>query len=178
MDIKSAYSDRFFDDDIIYRLIADQDKQNKILGTINMYIPKFMVELWNNPWSISKILLNSDIDDLKKNLAPFIVHNLYENIPSLNHHNEDQLIYIITLILKEEINSLKNIDSSFLNETCAGIILKELNKKKEVKIFFKNILFEIIKKLEYSSEKIIFSPAAITEDILNNILPMLQCYHI
>ena len=173
IDIKSAISDRLFDDDITYRLIADQNKQNDILRKINMFIPQFMVELWKNPSSMSTILLNSDKDDIKKNLAPFIIHNLYENIPSLNHHNEDQLIYIISLILKEEINSLKNIDSSFLSETCAGIILEELNKKKEVKFFFKNILFEIIKKLEYaySSEKIIFSPAVITEDILNNNIP-------
>ena len=81
-----------------------------------------MLDLWKNPNSISTILLNSDKDDIKKNLAPFIVNHLYENISSLNHHNEEQLIYIIFLILKEEINSLKNIGSSFLNETCAGII--------------------------------------------------------
>ena len=173
MDIKSTYSYRHTKDDIIYKLISNQDEQNEILKKINMHIPQFMVELWKNPRSISTILLNSDINDIKKNLAPFIVHNLYENIPSLNHHNEDQLIYIIYLILKEEINSLKDIDNSFLSETCAGIILEEFNKKKEVKFFFKNILFEIIKKLEYvySSEKIIFSPAAITEDILNNNTP-------
>ena len=135
-----------------------------------MYIPKFMFELWKNPRSLSTILLNSDINDIKKNLAPFIVNHLYENISSLSHHNEDQLIYIISLILKEEINSLKSIDSSFLNQTCAGIVLEELNKKKEVKFFFKNILLDIIKKLEYtySSEKIIFDPVEITEEILNN----------
>ena len=135
-----------------------------------MYIPKFMFELWKNPRSISTMLLNSDINDIKKNLAPFIVNHLYKNISSLSHHNEDQLIYIISLILKEEINSLKSIDSSFLNQTCAGIVLEELNKKKEVKFFFKNILLDIIKKLEYtySSEKIIFDPVEITEEILNN----------
>jgi len=134
-----------------------------------------MIELWKNPSSISTILLKSDIDDIKKYLAPFIVHNIYENISPLNHHNEEQLIYIISLLLKKEINSLKNIGSSFLNETCAGFILQEFNKKKEVKFFFKNILLEIIKKLEYvySSEKIIFDPSAITEEIANNnILPL------
>ena len=174
LDIKNAYSERFTQEDVIYKLIAEQEAQNSILEKINIYIPLFMVELWKNPASISKILLNADIGDIKKNLAPFIVHHLYENIPSLNHHNEDQLIYIISLILKEEINSLKSIDSSFLNETCAGIVLEELNKKREVKFFFKNILLEIIKKLEYtySSEKIIFEPTKITEDILNNKIPM------
>ena len=174
LNIKNAYLERFTDDDIIYKLIDDQDKQNEILVKINMYIPHFMIELWKNPSSISTILLNSDKEDIKKNLAPFVVNHLYENIPSLNHHNEEQLIYIISLILKEEINSLKDIDSSFLDETCASYVLEELNKKKEVKFFFKSILFEIIKKLEYeySSEKILFSPVEITDDIFNNILPL------
>ena len=57
-----------------------------------------MVELWKNPSSIFTILLNSDIDDIKKYLAPFIVHNIYENISSINHNNEVQLIYIISLL--------------------------------------------------------------------------------
>ena len=56
-----------------------------------------MFELWKNPRSLSTILLNSDINDIKKNLAPFIVNHLYENISSLSHHNEDQLIYITVL---------------------------------------------------------------------------------
>ena len=66
-----------------------------------------------------------------------MVHNLYNDVP-----NNDQLIYIITLILKQEINNLNN------NESCCGIILKELYKKKEVKYFFKIIFFDIFKTFE------------------------------
>jgi hypothetical protein len=71
------------------------------------------------------MLLNADINDIKENLANFIVHNLYNNI-----NNDVQIIYIITLILKKEIKNLNN------NETCCGTILKELSKKKELKFFF------------------------------------------
>ena len=89
------------------------------------------------------MLLNADINDIKENLANFIVHNLYNNI-----NNDVQIIYIITLILKKEIKNLNN------NETCCGTILKELSKKKELKFFFKTIFFDIFKKLETSYSSI------------------------
>ena len=152
--------------DIIYKLITDNESFNKIFSNLGIYIPKFMYEIWKSPKSISTILLNADRSDVKNNLAHFIVHNLYDNISSLNHKDE-QLIYIITLLLKNEINSLKNINSVFLGDSCCGIIVKELNKKKEVQFFFKNIILEIIKEIEttYHSDKIILDPNEIIEFI-------------
>ena len=41
-----------------------------------------MRQLWESPKSISTILLNADKNDIKKNLANFIVNNLYDNISS------------------------------------------------------------------------------------------------
>ena len=102
-----------------------------------------MIQILENPKSISIMLLNADINDIKENLANFIVHNLYNNI-----NNDVQIIYIITLILKKEIKNLNN------NETCCGTILKELSKKKELKFFFKTIFFDIFKKLETSYSSI------------------------
>ena len=67
------------------------------------------------------MLLNADAQDIKENLSDFVVNNLYNNV-----ENDDQLIYIITLILKQEIDNLNNDDS------CCGAILKEFYKKKEV----------------------------------------------
>ena len=85
---------------------------------------------------------------------------------SLNHYDQ-QLIYIISLLLKNEIESLKNINSSFLDDTCCGIILNEFNQKKEVQFFFKNILMEIIKKLEstYISDDILLDENEIIERV-------------
>ena len=132
-----------------------------------------MEQLWQSPKSVATILLQADIEEIKIYLSHFIVHNLYSNISTLNQKDE-QLIYIVTLLLEKEISSLKNINSSFLIETCCGIILEEFNKKKEVKLFFKTILLEIIKKLEtkYSSENIILEPTEIVEELINDNKPI------
>ena len=126
-----------------------------------------MRQLWESPKSISTILLNADKNDIKKNMANFIVNNLYDNISSL-HQKDEQLIYIVALLLKEEINSLKNINNSFLYETCSGIILKEFRKRKEVKFFFKKIILKIIEQFEnnYSSEDIALETSEIKEIII------------
>ena len=125
-----------------------------------------MRQLWESPKSISTILLNADKGDIKKNMANFIVHNLYDNISSL-HQKDEQLIYIITLLLKEEINSLTNINTFFLYETCGGFLLKEFKKRKEVKFFFKNVILKIIERFEknYPSEKIVLDTKEIREMI-------------
>ena len=88
-----------------------------------------------------------------------MVHNLYNDVP-----NNDQLIYIITLILKQEINNLNN------NESCCGVILKELYKKKEVKYFFKIIFFDIFKTFEtiYSFKNINLYIDKIIQEIEEN----------
>ena len=124
--------------------------------------------LWKNPKSIATILLNADRNDIKNNLSNFVVHNLYNNISSINN-KEEQLIYIITILLKNEINSLKGIDSPFLNETTCGMILEKLSRKKEVIFFFKNIIIEILKLLEnnFSSKNIFLNPYHINEVVKN-----------
>ena len=126
-----------------------------------------MDELWKSPNSIINILLKADKNDIKNNLANFIVNNFYDNISSL-YQKDEPLIYIISILLKNEINSLKNKNSSLLseNERC-GIILKEFRKKKEVKFFFKKIIHNMIKEMEtkYSSEDIILETNDISEKI-------------
>ena len=155
--------------DEMFKLLTEPEEHNKILGNINIYVPEFLHQLWKNPKSIATILLKADKTDIKKNLAHFIVHNLYDNISSLSHKDE-QLIYIITLLLKEEIKSLKNINNSFFSDKRCGIILEELNKKKEVKSFFKIIILDIFKKLEntYSSEDILLNPKQIKKKLEEN----------
>ena len=155
---------------IKYKLITEEAEQNKILGNINIYIPKFMHELWQNPSSISNIILKTDKGTVKK-LAHFIVHNLYDT-SSLNHSDE-QLTYIISILLKQEINSiksLKEINSAFFEEKGFWYILNEFKKKKEVQFFFKNIFLDIIKKLEnkYSSENIELDPSKIDKLIIED----------
>ena len=145
-----------------YKLLKD----NKALGNFGIYIPQLMQQLWKNPKSIATLLLKADKNDVKKNLAPFVVHNLYNNISSLRQ-KDDQLIFIISILLKEDINSLNDINSSFMFGKRAPMLFDELNKRNEVKFFFKTIMLDIIKKLEskYSSTNIIFEPTMIKEKI-------------
>ena len=120
-------SQRMNNNEFKFKLITERDEQNKILGIVNNYIPFFMRQLWESPKSIATILLKSERTEIKKYLA-FITHNLYDNLSSLNH-KDDQLIYIITLLLKEEFKSLKSIKNYYFSDRC-GMILEELSKKK------------------------------------------------
>ena len=114
IDTKNMLSQRMNNNEFKFKLITERDEQNKILGIINNYIPFFMRQLWESPKSIATILLKSERTEIKKYLA-FITHNLYDNISSLNH-KDDQLIYIITLLLKEEFKSLKSIKNYYFSE--------------------------------------------------------------
>ena len=149
-----------------YKLITDNAEKSKIFQSMEIFINLFLQNLWDNPESIVTILLEADRNDVKKNnLAHFVTNYLYENVVSSDGH-EDQLLYIITLLLKEEINNL-NDDNEFLNNTPCGYILEELLYKKEVKLFFKNIIINIMKDIEkmYSANDIIFNPKEISDII-------------
>ena len=69
----------------------------------NVFISSFLKGLWNWPEGIYQILKNSNDDIVKTNLAPFIVNNLYCNYLSANYI-ENNLLYVITLMLKAEID--------------------------------------------------------------------------
>ena len=124
-----------------------------------------MQQIWERPKSISTILLKSEKNIVKNHLANFFVNNLYDNISSL-HQKDEPLIYIIALLLKEEINSLENKNSIFLHESRASYMLKEFRKRKEVKFYFKKILLDIFEVFEnkYSSEDIVLDTTQIREN--------------
>ena len=146
--------------------MSNRDDFNKYFSSSGLYIPTFLRKIWDNPKYISKILLKAEKSEDKKCLANFFVNGLYDNISSI-HQKDEQLIYIITLLLKEEINSLKNENDIFLYENSfASYMLKEFRKKKEVKFYFKKILFDIFELLEnYSSEDIVFETNQISQNI-------------
>ena len=141
---------------IKYELV--KDIRNSPLSELNAYIPKFLFTLWNQPKIVYKLLLNANSDNMKETLSDFFCNNFYENILSPNYI-EHNLIFLITLLLNEEINNLnnKNIDhprkllNIFLNNTTCGFILEQFQKKKDVQVFFKTILINIIGNLEMSS---------------------------
>ena len=122
------------------------------LEELNTYIPKLMKYIWEDPKLTAKILLYSDEEDTKKYIAPLICNNFYENILSSNYI-EDHLMYVMYLLLDEEINKLKSIDNanSFLSKTPLRFLLNELKNKKDVKNYFNIILKNIIQEIGVSS---------------------------
>ena len=149
------------------KFVLIQDLHQYLLD-LHIYIPDFLTLLWEQPVIFSTLLCNSNIKDIKNNLAPFICNNFYENILS-PYNIGGHLICLITLILKEEIKNLKSYDNTenFLNESPCFYIFKELVKKGEVQSLFENIMIDIVEKMEvsYSSKKLNFNAEKIVKDI-------------
>ena len=97
------------------------------------------------------IIINSDIKIVESNLAPFIVNNFYCNYLSGNYM-DNNLLYILALLLKDEIDNLNNVNqiNNFLNNTKCGFLLEQLLKMPDIHIYFKNIVYNTIEKLERS----------------------------
>ena len=142
---------------IVYKLEEDITKC-PVLAELNAFIPNFMFFLWKQPNVICKLLLKAKSRDLQETLSDFFCNNFFENILSPNY-TEPNLLYLITLLLKEEINNInyKSSDdptkyiNNFLNDTPGSFLLEQFNKKQDVVTFFKTILFDIIEDLELTS---------------------------
>ena len=115
----------------------------------NVFISSFLKGLWNWPEGIYQILKNSNDDIVKTNLAPFIVNNLYCNYLSANYI-ENNLLYVITLMLRDEIDKLENIDQvdSFLENTKCGYLLEELQRNPDIQIYFRKVILKTVEKIE------------------------------
>ena len=114
-----------------------------------VFITSFLNGLWNYPEAIYHILNNSEIDIVKSNLASFIANNFYCNHLSGNYM-ENNLLYVITMMLKDEIDKLDNINQvdKFLENTKCGYLLEELQNMPDIHIFFKNVIVKAIEKIE------------------------------
>jgi hypothetical protein len=151
-----------------FQLVAEKAQQKQDLGQLLLYVPLFMKNIWEDPKSLAKIISKINPSDLM-DLSYFIIHNLYYNI-FYSKKNDHQLIYIISLLLKDEISKLADDDinnSSFLNKTSCGIILEQFLYAKDVQSFFKANLTKVIKKIEMekSNSSIILNPEDIQKKI-------------
>lgn len=129
-------------------------EDNDELKDLNNYLPNLLTYLWENPKLVATLLSNSNITDVKEHLASLIVNNFYENILSSNYI-EDNLMYVLSLMIKEEINKLENVNQpeTFLDNSSCGFLLYELRRKNDVQYFFKSVLLSVIDQLEASSFK-------------------------
>ena len=130
-----------------------------IFGIYKIFIQKFLGKLWENPKIMFIILKNTEIKELKENLAPFIIDNFYNNYLSGNYM-ENNILYILALMIKDEIDKLTDIEqvATFLDNSRCGYLLEQLIKKIDIQIYFKKMIFGTIAKIEnYSSRKINFN---------------------
>lgn len=114
------------------------------------YIPNIFEMLRNNPKLTADLIKHCEINDIKESLANFFVNNFYLNILS-NNYIENNLIFLLVLLLKDEINNIKNIEYfyDFLdNDSIVGYFMTELRKKYDIKSFFKTLVLNIISEME------------------------------
>ena len=147
------------------------EKPELLLEDLKFYFPNFLFYLWEKPDIMAFLIQKAEISDVKNYLAPLVVNNFYENILSSNFIQEN-LIYILTLLLHEEINNLSSVEqnSKFLDNTCCGFLLEELRKKKDIQSFFKTIIIDSIENLEtnYSDLKLNFIVDEMNENYYKN----------
>ena len=130
-----------------------KDSQD-FLKDLNVNVLKYFNNLWNEPKTIAALLLNSDNEDVKNILAPFFCHNFYQNILS-PYTVEENLLFIISIMLKEEINKINSIEQLdiFLNETPCGYLLEELRRKSDIKSYSKTIIYKILEEIETNNSE-------------------------
>ena len=162
-----------------FELIYEENEIKKYFNGLYTLIKNLLILLWEDPKIFATFIMNTNKLNFKKNLSFWVSENFYGNELSSNYKN-GHLLYMITLILKKEINDLNfddksnNMDNNilnFLNNTSCSLILSQLYKKIEIKPYFKKVLFEIIQKFEliYSPQKLSLDPKLINSDIfLNN----------
>ena len=90
------------------------ESSEEYLFNLFMFIKSILNNLWEEPEILANLLIKANKEETKKYLAPLICNNFYENILSPNYI-QDQLIYIIYLLLKNEIESFKDINEGIKN---------------------------------------------------------------
>ena len=137
------------------------------------FIPNFFYYLWGNPKLVADIIKNCDIKDIKASLANLFINNFYKNILS-NDYVENNLLYVLTILIKDEIDNLKNVDDSdkFMgDESKVGVFMNELRKNNDIKCFFKTSILNIISDLESMST---LNLNLDSQDVLNNLTKKIQ----
>ena len=96
------------------------------------------------------------------------MNNFFDNY--LNGNSlENNLLYIITMMLKEEIDNLKEIPqyNNFLDNSKASLFLEKMINFPDVQLYFKKIIFHMVESMEnnYSWKNMNFSFSKIYHNI-------------
>ena len=120
---------------------------------MNTFIQPFFDCLWEEPKLVVDILRHCDIKDIKEHLANLFINNFYKNILS-NNYVENNLMFVLTSLIKDEIENLNNIDEcdNFMcDDSKVGYFMNELRKNDDIKCFFKTSILNIIFDIELIS---------------------------
>ena len=116
-----------------------------------VYISNFFKNLWNFPEIIYTIIKNSELPIVKEHLSDFIVNNFFCNNLN-NNYMENNLLYVLAMVLKEEIEQLNDINdlNKFLenSKSKASYLLKEMIKMPDIQLYFKKLLYRTMEKIE------------------------------
>ena len=123
--------------------------QGKLFGYLKVFIHNILEQLWVTPEIMYEILINANLKDIKNNFAPLVVNFFYDNILS-SFYMENNLLYLLTLLLQNEISKLSDISevNHFLENTICGYLLDQLFTQTDIQVFFKATLMKTIEKLE------------------------------
>ena len=130
LEVLHKINQRLGKDNRKYELCLDDQE---ILRDLKNYIPNLMNRLWELPKTVVSVIENASKENLKEHLSPLFANNFYENILS-SYYIEDNLIYVLYLLLHTEINKLNNFNQidKFLDETPCGILLGELRRRSDI----------------------------------------------
>ena len=130
------------------------ENNSEHLKDLNNYLPKLLTYLWEDPKLMSNLLMNSNIDDIKKTMAHFITNNFYENILSFNYLQEN-FMYVLSILLKKEISELKSTDdlNNFLENTPCGCLLEQLKCSDKKMYFFVSDIEKLIEERKRRNQK-------------------------
>ena len=135
---------------------------------MNTFIQPFFDCLWEEPKLVVDILRHCDIKDIKEHLANLFINNFYKNILS-NNYVENNLMFVLTSLIKDEIDNLNNIDEcdNFMcDDSKVGYFMNELRKNDDIKCFFKTSILNIIFDIELISNLNLNLDA---QDIIDNL---------
>ena len=165
IEVKNEILKRMELTDKLFLLIDNIEEIQRTFQSLWTYLKGFLENLYLSPKFVYQLLSLSKIEDIKNHLAPFFTNNFFENILS-PQSLENNLIYIIYHLLKEEIDSLPDYNSSekFLDNTPCSYLLEQLIEKIDIKSFCKLIILKVVEDLEWT-----FSGKRICLDIENII---------
>ena len=133
-----------------------------------VYISNFLKNLWNCPEVIYSIIKHSELPIVSEHLSDFIVNNFFCNDLS-NNYLENNLLYVIAMVLKDEIDQLNDINdiNKFLENSKAGCLLREMIRLPDIQLYFKKLIYRTIEKIESngSSQKFNFNLTSTYIDI-------------